>query len=168
MNLSDKHLVMLRSGSGLSDEVITARGYRTVTDSNELSALGFRRHNAASPVFCYHFTPLTAVTVCMFTALTIRVFISINQSAKWTAVTPTSRSNMSNRKILVYGLIARRCANRNWPILVCRCGLQKAKRRLTHCLVVACVLWRCWVCGTSKARTNSARLHFSQIGTISR
>lgn len=39
--LSDKHLAMLRDGSGISLEVIQARGYRTVTDPKELAALGF-------------------------------------------------------------------------------------------------------------------------------
>ena len=39
--LALNHLQTLRDGSGISDEVIAARGYRTVTDSNELSALGF-------------------------------------------------------------------------------------------------------------------------------
>jgi len=39
--LSAAHLEMLRRGSGISDEVIAARGYRTITDSKELAALGF-------------------------------------------------------------------------------------------------------------------------------
>lgn len=39
--LSDKHLKMLREDSGISDEVIKARGYRTVTDEKELTPLGF-------------------------------------------------------------------------------------------------------------------------------
>ncbi len=39
--LSPAHLGMLRAGSGISDDVILARGYRTVTDPDELAALGF-------------------------------------------------------------------------------------------------------------------------------
>lgn len=39
--LSPAHLGMLRSGSGISDDVILARGYRTVTDPDELEVLGF-------------------------------------------------------------------------------------------------------------------------------
>ena len=39
--LSKKHLKMLREESGVSDEVIIARGYRTVTDEKELIPLGF-------------------------------------------------------------------------------------------------------------------------------
>jgi len=39
--LSRPHLEMLRRGSGISDAVIAARGYRTVTDPKELAALGF-------------------------------------------------------------------------------------------------------------------------------
>ena len=41
MTLSDKHLTTLREDSGISDAAIAARGYRTVTDSAELVALGF-------------------------------------------------------------------------------------------------------------------------------
>ena len=50
--LSDNHLVMLRDGSGLRDETIAARGYRTVTQSGELLALGFapgQTHTAQLP-----------------------------------------------------------------------------------------------------------------------
>ncbi len=39
--LSPQHLIMLRDESGISDEVIQARGYRTVTDPKELEVLGF-------------------------------------------------------------------------------------------------------------------------------
>ena len=39
--LSRAHLEMLRRGSAISDEVIAARGYRTVTDPADLAALGF-------------------------------------------------------------------------------------------------------------------------------
>jgi hypothetical protein len=39
--LSATHLEMLRRGSRISDEVIAARGYRTVSDPNELAGLGF-------------------------------------------------------------------------------------------------------------------------------
>jgi hypothetical protein len=41
MTLSDKHLTMLRDGSGIADDVIEARGYRTITDAKDLSAKGF-------------------------------------------------------------------------------------------------------------------------------
>jgi hypothetical protein len=40
--LSPAHLEMLRRGSGISDEVIAARGYRTITDRADLPALGFK------------------------------------------------------------------------------------------------------------------------------
>jgi hypothetical protein len=39
--LSDRHLRMLLDESGISMAVITARGYRTITDAAELVALGF-------------------------------------------------------------------------------------------------------------------------------
>src|SRR5437868_5459964 len=39
--ISDDHLRMLRDESDISDEVIEARGYRTITDVKELAALGF-------------------------------------------------------------------------------------------------------------------------------
>lgn len=39
--LSPEHLWMLRDESVISDDVIQERGYRTVTDSRELAALGF-------------------------------------------------------------------------------------------------------------------------------
>src|SRR5512141_1124504 len=39
--LSNTHLRILREESGLSDEVINARGYRTITDAYELAVLGF-------------------------------------------------------------------------------------------------------------------------------
>ena len=39
--LSRAHLEMLRRGSAISDEVIAARGYRTVADPADLAALGF-------------------------------------------------------------------------------------------------------------------------------
>lgn len=41
LTLSEKHLAMLRDGSGISDEVVAARGYRTITDEAELVKLGF-------------------------------------------------------------------------------------------------------------------------------
>jgi hypothetical protein len=43
MTLSDRHLTMLRQGSGISDEVIAARGYRTASNSAELLVLGFAK-----------------------------------------------------------------------------------------------------------------------------
>ena len=39
--LSAHHVAMLRDGSGINDDVIAARGYRTITDEAELSAMGF-------------------------------------------------------------------------------------------------------------------------------
>lgn len=47
--LSDKHLVMLRGDSAITDEVILARGYRTVSDRHELQALGFATSQARVP-----------------------------------------------------------------------------------------------------------------------
>lgn len=41
LTLSEKHLAMLRDGSGISDEVVAARGYRTITDEAELVKLNF-------------------------------------------------------------------------------------------------------------------------------
>jgi len=40
-NLNPDHLKMLREGSAISDEVILARGYRTVDNLGELAGLGF-------------------------------------------------------------------------------------------------------------------------------
>jgi hypothetical protein len=39
--LSLKHLQMLQEGSGISQEVIRARGYRTVEQTSELTVFGF-------------------------------------------------------------------------------------------------------------------------------
>jgi hypothetical protein len=39
--LSDAHLRMLHDESGITSEVIAARGYRTVTKKAELAKLGF-------------------------------------------------------------------------------------------------------------------------------
>lgn len=39
--LSNSHLNSLKGGSGISDEIIEARGYRTITDKSELTNLGF-------------------------------------------------------------------------------------------------------------------------------
>jgi hypothetical protein len=50
MTLSDKHLTMLREGSGISVEVIETRGSRTVTDPKELAALGFSPAQCRVPV----------------------------------------------------------------------------------------------------------------------
>lgn len=47
--LSESHLKMLREESGISDEVITARGYRTVTDERELIPLGFSTVQRRTP-----------------------------------------------------------------------------------------------------------------------
>jgi hypothetical protein len=47
--LSEPHLRMLREGSAISDEVITARGYRTVTDAKELRDLGFDPKQCHAP-----------------------------------------------------------------------------------------------------------------------
>lgn len=48
-HLSDAHLAMLRDESGISDEVIVARGARTVTDVKELVALGFSQRQLRQP-----------------------------------------------------------------------------------------------------------------------
>jgi hypothetical protein len=40
---------MLREESGISEEVIAARGYRTVTDHTDLSALGFSSRQLRVP-----------------------------------------------------------------------------------------------------------------------
>jgi Domain of unknown function (DUF3854) len=47
--LSNEHLQMLDKGSGISEEVILARGYRTVTDTRELAALGFAPAQQRTP-----------------------------------------------------------------------------------------------------------------------
>lgn len=47
--LSPEHLRMLREGSSISGEVIAARGYRTITDVNELEQLGFSRDQCRVP-----------------------------------------------------------------------------------------------------------------------
>ncbi|MBK8985359.1 MAG: DUF3854 domain-containing protein [Chloroflexi bacterium] len=40
-DLAAHHLTLLRQTSGISDEVIAVRGYRTITDEAELAAMGF-------------------------------------------------------------------------------------------------------------------------------
>jgi hypothetical protein len=47
--LSERHIKMLREESGISDEVIAARGYRTVTDEKELTPLGFSTVQRRTP-----------------------------------------------------------------------------------------------------------------------
>ncbi|MDQ3754021.1 MAG: DUF3854 domain-containing protein [Acidobacteriota bacterium] len=47
--LSDRHLKMLRDESGISNEVIAARGYRTVTNEKELIPLGFSTVQRRTP-----------------------------------------------------------------------------------------------------------------------
>lgn len=47
--LSDDHVRMLREESGISADVIEARGYRTVTRAGELEALGFARAQCRAP-----------------------------------------------------------------------------------------------------------------------
>ena len=49
MRLSDKHKKMLTEGSGISEEVIAARGYRTVNKKVELEELGFVRSQRNVP-----------------------------------------------------------------------------------------------------------------------
>lgn len=49
MTLSAEHLRMLRDESGISEEVIRARGYRTVTDPRELADLGFAPSQQLTP-----------------------------------------------------------------------------------------------------------------------
>ena len=49
MLLLPHHLAMLRDGSGLSDEMIAERGYRSVTKASELRALGFSARQASVP-----------------------------------------------------------------------------------------------------------------------
>jgi hypothetical protein len=44
--LSPEHLTVLREGSGISDEVILARGYLTITDPKELRERGFSRQQS--------------------------------------------------------------------------------------------------------------------------
>ncbi len=47
--LRPNHLEMLRRESGIADEVIAARGYRTVTDHADLAALGFSPQQCRVP-----------------------------------------------------------------------------------------------------------------------
>ena len=47
--LSPEHLVMLRDGSGIAEAVILARGYRTITDPQELRTLGFASNQCLVP-----------------------------------------------------------------------------------------------------------------------
>jgi hypothetical protein len=56
MELNDKHKKMLTEGSGISEEVIAARGYRTVNKKVELENLGFGRSQRNVPgllIPCY-------------------------------------------------------------------------------------------------------------------
>src|SRR5215470_2104855 len=47
--LSAEHGKTLREESGIANEVIQARGYRTVTDVKELSGLGFSKRQLRVP-----------------------------------------------------------------------------------------------------------------------
>lgn len=47
--LSPEHLSMLRDGSGIDDATISARGYRTITESKHLRELGFSRSQCNVP-----------------------------------------------------------------------------------------------------------------------
>jgi hypothetical protein len=47
--LSPEHIAMLREGSCISDEIILARGYRTVRDKAELLTLGFKPAQSLVP-----------------------------------------------------------------------------------------------------------------------
>jgi hypothetical protein len=47
--LNPEHLAMLREESGICDELIAARGYRTITDRKELNKLGFSRAQSRVP-----------------------------------------------------------------------------------------------------------------------
>ncbi|MBE7532284.1 MAG: hypothetical protein HND44_20995 [Chloroflexi bacterium] len=47
--LSERHLAMLRQESGLSEAIIQARGYRTVTDEADLIPLGFAPWQRRTP-----------------------------------------------------------------------------------------------------------------------
>ena len=47
--LSDNHYHILKEGSGISDEVIRARGYKTITADVELQALGFAPAQCRAP-----------------------------------------------------------------------------------------------------------------------
>lgn len=48
-SLSERHLKMLREESGLTEEIISARGYRTVTDEKELIPFGFSTAQRRTP-----------------------------------------------------------------------------------------------------------------------
>jgi hypothetical protein len=49
MRLSDGHMQMLLSESGIASEVVEARGYETVTTKSELSRLGFTKIQQSCP-----------------------------------------------------------------------------------------------------------------------
>ena len=49
MTLAEQHEKMLLEESGISPEVIEARGYRTVEDPEELLSLGFQPYQAITP-----------------------------------------------------------------------------------------------------------------------
>ena len=44
---------MLRDGSGINDDVIAARGYRTITDEAELAVLGLSLIHISEPTRPY-------------------------------------------------------------------------------------------------------------------
>ena len=47
--LADHHKKMLTEESGISEIVVAARGYRTVTDAEELSSMGFEDYQCLAP-----------------------------------------------------------------------------------------------------------------------
>lgn len=70
-HLSAEHLAMLRVESGISDEVIQTRGYRTITNRNDLLALGFAPSQCRYLVYSFPSTRPTTVIPFPSIALTI-------------------------------------------------------------------------------------------------
>jgi hypothetical protein len=63
--LSAAHLEVLRDGSAIADEVILARGYRTIRDPAELRALGFDTRQCLPGLLLPLWTPDGAKPVCV-------------------------------------------------------------------------------------------------------
>jgi hypothetical protein len=118
--LSAEHQLMLREESGISDEVISARGYHTITNHKELIALGFASKQSRVPglLLPLHTTDGT-VLECVYRPDSPRV-----EKDK-----PRKYELKAGQGVR---LVARRSAESNLLIRKFLSGLPKARRKRTR------------------------------------